>query len=206
MSHKPSPSIADAEPVISPLYVRIPHWLNALAMIIMIMSGLRIYNASPIFDFAFPKSITIGGWLGGALLWHFAAMWLFAINALVYLGMNIYTGRLGQKFFPIRPAELIEDATAVLQGKLAHDDLSVHNSIQKLAYVSAMVAIFVLIISGMAIWKPIQFPFLSAVMGGFDNSRIVHFCAMAFIVAFLIVHLVMTALTPRTLLVITRGH
>lgn len=200
------PSVDDAPLMISPLYVRITHWVNALAMIIMIMSGLRIYNASPIFDFVIPKYLTIGGWLGGALLWHFAAMWLFGINAIFYLAANLRTGRLQAKFFPIRPAELIEDTTAVLKGQLSHDDLSKYNSIQKLAYVSAMVAIFVLIVSGMAIWKPVQFPLFSYLLGGFDNSRIVHFVAMAFIVAFLIVHLVMTALTPKTLLVITRGH
>lgn len=203
-------AIADAAAsgsrIISPLYVRISHWLNALAAIIMIMSGLRIYNASPIFDFVIPKSLTIGGWLGGAILWHFAAMWLLMINGLFYLAMNIWTGRMRTKFFPIRIPDLLDDSAAFLKGKLAHDDLSKYNSIQKLAYVAAMSAIFILILSGLAIWKPVQFPFLSGLMGGFDNARIVHFFAMAFVVAFVIVHLVMVAVAPRTLLIMTRGR
>ena len=199
--------VAAAPPtIISPLYVRISHWLNALAVIIMIMSGLRIYNASPIFDFVIPKSLTIGGWLGGAVLWHFAAMWLLMINGLFYLAMNIMTGRMRTKFFPIRIPDLLDDSAAFLKGKLAHDDLSKYNSIQKLAYVAAMGAIFVLVLSGLAIWKPVQFPFLSGLMGGFDNARIIHFFAMAFVVAFVIVHLLMVAVAPRTLLIMTRGR
>ena len=60
--------------VIQPAWVRAVHWTNAFAMVLMIMSGWQIYNASPLFDFRFSSSITLGGWLGGALLWHFAAM------------------------------------------------------------------------------------------------------------------------------------
>ena len=199
-------AVASGSRIISPLYVRISHWLNALAVIVMIMSGLRIYNASPIFDFVIPKSLTIGGWLGGAILWHFAAMWLLMINGLFYLAMNIWTGRMRTKFFPIRIPDLLDDSAAFLKGNLTHDDLSKYNSIQKLAYVAAMGAIFILIMSGLAIWKPVQFPFLSGLMGGFDNARIVHFFAMAFVVAFVIVHLVMVTVAPRTLLIMTRGH
>ena len=76
---------ATATKVIQPAWVRIVHWINAVAMVLMIMSGWQIYNASPLFDFTFSKSITLGGWLGGALLWHFAAMWLLMVNGLVYL-------------------------------------------------------------------------------------------------------------------------
>ena len=175
--------------IISPLYIRITHWLNAVAVIVMIMSGLKIYNASPIFDFLIPKSITLGGWLGGALLWHFAAMWLLVINGLIYLGGNFGTGRIWRKFFPIHPKELLQDILSALKGKLAHEDLSRYNTIQKLAYLAAITDIILLILSGLAIWKPVQFPLLSALMGGFDNARIVHFFAMCFIVFFVIAHL-----------------
>src|SRR3954466_9014313 len=92
--------------VIHPAWVRVTHWINAIAMLVMIGSGWEIYNASPLFAFAFPKSITLGGWLAGALLWHFAAMWVLAINGLVYLALGIATGRLRRQMFPIRPAEV----------------------------------------------------------------------------------------------------
>src|ERR1700730_6662175 len=71
--------------VIHPLWVRVTHWINALAIIVMIGSGWQIYNASPIFNFEFPEAITIGGWLAGGIMWHFAAMWLLVANGLVYL-------------------------------------------------------------------------------------------------------------------------
>src|SRR5207342_2726501 len=98
-----------AAPTIHPLWVRITHWINAIAMLVMIGSGWQIYNASPLFDFVFPRSITLGGWLGGALQWHFAAMWVLAVNGLVYLMLGIATGRFRRKLFPIRPSEFISD-------------------------------------------------------------------------------------------------
>jgi len=119
--------------VITPLFVRLTHWLNAIAVIVMIMSGLRIYNASPIFDFLIPKELTLGGWLGGAVLWHFAFMWLLLVNGLIYLILNLATGRAKKKFLPISPKELVRDVLDTLKGKLAHDDLSQYNTIQKLA-------------------------------------------------------------------------
>src|SRR5262245_41404313 len=86
---------------IHPLWLRVTHWINAVAVIIMIASGWEIYNASPLFPFEFPKSITLGGWLAGALLWHFAAMWLLAVNGLVYLVLGIVTGRFRRKLLPV---------------------------------------------------------------------------------------------------------
>ena len=190
---------------IAPLFVRVTHWLNALAVIVMIMSGLKIYNASPIFDFLFPRELTVGGWLGGALLWHFAFMWLLVVNGLIYLTLNFYTGRVWKKFFPISPKELIKDVLDTLKGKLAHEDLSKYNTIQKLAYLSVILDIVVLIASGLAIWKSVQFPILRDLMGGFDNARVVHFAAMSFAVFFILVHLLMVALVPKTLLIMIRG-
>jgi thiosulfate reductase cytochrome b subunit len=193
------------QPLIAPLFVRLTHWLNAIAVVIMIMSGLKIYNASPIFDFLIPKELTVGGWLGGALLWHFAFMWLLLINGLIYLGLNFFTGRIWKKFFPISPKDLVTDVLDTLKGKLAHEDLSKYNTIQKLAYLSVILDIILLITSGLAIWKSVQFPILRDLMGGFDNARIVHFAAMSFAVFFIAVHLVMVALVPRTLLIMLRG-
>lgn len=191
---------------IAPLYVRVTHWLNAIAVVIMVLSGLRIYNASPIFDFLVPRELTLGGWLGGALLWHFAFMWLLVVNGLVYLTGNIVTGRLSQKFFPLRPKELLEDVLNTLRGKLSHEDLSHYNTIQKLAYLAIILDVVILVLSGLAIWKPVQFSTLSALMGGFDSARVVHFLSMTFAVFFLVVHIIMVALVPKTLLIMTRGR
>lgn len=182
-----------------PRYIRVCHWLNAFAVFLMVTSGWRIYNASPIFDFLFPKAITIGGWLGGGILWHFAAMWLLAFNALVYLGLNIYSGRLKRKFFPITPRQLWVDLNDALHLKLQHQDLSQYNAVQKMAYVSVMVAIPLAILSGLAIWDSTQFPTLRTLFGGFDNARVVHFFVMVFIVMFVAIHLMMVALVPATL-------
>jgi thiosulfate reductase cytochrome b subunit len=191
--------------VITPLFVRLTHWLNAIAVIVMIMSGLRIYNASPIFDFLIPKELTLGGWLGGAVLWHFAFMWLLLVNGLIYLILNFATGRAKKKFLPISPKELVRDVLDTLKGKLAHDDLSQYNTIQKLAYLSIIADIIILVISGLAIWKPVQLPLFSELMGGFENARIVHFLAMAYAVFFIMVHLVMVAVVPKTLRIMIRG-
>src|SRR5438477_3073228 len=185
--------------VIQPGWVRVTHWINAFAMALMIMSGWQIYNASPLFDFRFPSSITLGGWLAGALLWHFAAMWLLAVNGLVYVTLGILTGRFRQKLFPLRPREVIADAVAALRGKLAHDDLSVYNAVQKLLYLGVILTGVVIILSGMAIWKPVQMQELTAVFGGYDTARYVHFFAMATIVTFLVIHIVMAFLVPKSL-------
>ena len=93
--------------MIHPLWVRVTHWINALAMLVMIGSGWQIYNASPLFGFTFPAPITLGGWLAGALQWHFAAMWLLAVNGLVYVALGIATGHFRRKLLPIRPRAVI---------------------------------------------------------------------------------------------------
>src|SRR5262245_55365185 len=121
-----------ASVVIHPAWVRITHWVNALAMLVMIGSGWQIYNASPLFGFSFPNSITLGGWLAGALLWHFAAMWVLAVNGLVYIVLGLLTGRFRRKFLPIRPGEVAADLKSALTFKLSHDDLSVYNSVQRM--------------------------------------------------------------------------
>jgi len=190
---------------IHPLWVRITHWINAIAMLVMIGSGWEIYNASPLFPFTFPRSITLGGWLAGALLWHFAAMWVLAINGLVYLTLGIATGRFRRKLFPIRPADVISDALSALRGKLAHDDLSVYNAVQKLLYLGVIVAGIVVVLSGLSIWKSVQFQELTALFGGFDAARYVHFLAMAAIVGFLVVHVLVALLVPKSIRAMIKG-
>jgi thiosulfate reductase cytochrome b subunit len=192
--------------VIHPAWVRITHWINAVAMLVMIGSGWEIYNASPLFGFRFPGSITLGGWLAGALLWHFAAMWVLAVNGLIYVTLGFLTGRFQRKFLPIRPGEVIADAKAALTFKLSHEDISVYNAVQRLLYVGVLLAGVVIVLSGLAIWKPVQLQELTAVFGGYDAARYVHFFAMAAIVGFLVVHVLLALIVPKSLRAMVAGR
>ncbi|MGO9629065.1 MAG: cytochrome b/b6 domain-containing protein [Xanthobacteraceae bacterium] len=185
--------------VIHPAWVRVTHWINALAMLLLIGSGWQIYDASPLFGFEFPKQIALGNWLGGALLWHFAAMWLLVINGLVYVSLGLLTGRFRRKLFPLRPSEVLRDLLAALRGKLAHDDLSVYNAVQKLLYLGILLTGVVIVLSGLSIWKPVQFQWLTSFFGGYNTARYVHFAAMTAIVAFLVVHVSLAVLVPKSL-------
>jgi len=193
------PDVATARPVIHPLWVRVTHWINALAMLMMIGSGWQIYDASPLFGFEFPTQIALGNWLAGALLWHFAAMWLLVINGVVYLMLGLATGRLRRKLLPIRPSEVVRDLFAALRGKLSHEDHSVYNAVQKLLYLGILLTGVVIVLSGLSIWKPVQFHSLTSFFGGYNTARYVHFGAMTAIVAFLIVHVALAILVPKSL-------
>jgi thiosulfate reductase cytochrome b subunit len=192
--------------LVHPAWLRAMHWLNALAVVVLMLSGWRIYNATAFNGFAFPKDITLGGWLGGALQWHFAAMWILAINGVFYLALNLATGRLLRKFFPLSVKALLADLGAAIKGQLAHADLSHYNTVQKLAYLFVMVDSLVLVLSGLVLWKSVQFPLLRELMLGYEGARQVHFFAMAALAGFVVVHLVMVALVPRTLLAMVRGR
>lgn len=196
----------DSPKTIHPLWLRLCHWLNALAMLIMVTSGWRIYNASPLFEFRFADELTLGGWLGGALQWHFAGMWLFGINGVIYLLINVLSGRFKNKFWPLTPRELIKDFISALKGKLAHADPRHYNMVQKAAYLFVMVDGIVLVCSGLVIWKSVQFPLLRELLGGYDMARYIHFFAMSGMVGFVAVHLIMVALVPKTLIAMIRGR
>jgi thiosulfate reductase cytochrome b subunit len=196
----------DAETTIHPLWVRVCHWINALAILIMIGSGWQIYNASPLFDFVFPRQIALGNWLAGALLWHFAAMWVLVINGIAYVTLGIVTGRFRRKLFPIRPADVIADLKAALTFRLAHDDLSRYNAVQKLLYTGVILAGIVIVLSGLSIWKPIQFQELTALFGGYDAARYVHFFAMVAIVGFLVMHVALALIVPKSLRAMITGR
>lgn len=162
---------ASAKPQpIHPLWIRISHWLNALAVLILIASGWRIYNAAPFFPFTLPNALTLGGWLGGALQWHFAAMWLLAADGLFYLAMNLASGRLARSFFPVWPRAVLRDAMDALRGKLAHTDARQYNSVQRLAYLFVMLDLLVLVLSGLVLFKSVQFPVLREWLGA-TSSR-----------------------------------
>jgi len=187
-------------PLIQPRWVRVTHWINALAMFMMIGSGWQIYDASPLFSFIrFPREFALGEWLAGALLWHFAAMWLLVVNGIAYVTLGLATGRFRQKFFPIRPREVLHDVSAALHGRLSHDDLTVYNAVQRLLYLGVILAGIVIIFSGLSIWKPVQLKWLTACFGGYDAARYVHFFAMSSIVAFLTIHIVLALIVPKSL-------
>ena len=197
---------APASKTIQPGWVRIMHWLNAVAIGIMITSGWQIYNASPLFKFSFSSSITLGGWLGGGLLWHFAAMWLLMVNGLFYLTFGFVTGRFRKKLLPITPSGVIADTKAALTFKLSHDDLSKYNNVQKLLYSGIITVGIVIVLSGLSMWKPVQLQYLTAFFGGYDTARYVHFFAMSSIVAFLTIHIALALLVPKSLRAMILGR
>ncbi len=194
----PQPARSQA-PLIHPAWVRVTHWINVLAMAMMIGSGWQIYDASPLFGFVFPSQVALGNWLAGALLWHFAAMWLLVVNGLVYVSLGILTGRFRQKLLPIRPRAVLRDCVAALRGRLSHDDPSAYNAVQKLLYAGVLLAGIVIVLSGLSIWKPIQFWWVTAFFGGYDTARYVHFAAMTAIVGFVAVHVALALIVPRSL-------
>jgi thiosulfate reductase cytochrome b subunit len=172
----------------------------------MIGSGWQIYDASPLFGFTFPPQFALGNWLAGALLWHFAAMWVVVINGIVYITLGIVTGRFRRKLLPIRPRNVIADIKAALTFKLAHDDLSHYNAVQKILYSGVILAGIVIVLSGLSIWKPVQFQELTTLFGGYDVARYVHFIAMAAIVGFLVVHVALALIVPKSLRAMITGR
>lgn len=191
---------------IHPAWLRVTHWSNALAVAVMVASGWRIYNAAPIWPFRVPAELTLGGWLGGALQWHFAGMWLLVANGLLYLALNLGSGRFVRRFLPLGFSAIRADLQAALRGRLAHADPARYNAVQRAAYLFAIADLVVLVLSGLVLWKSVQFPLLREAMGGYEGARIVHFVAMAVLLAFVAVHVAMVALVPRTLLTMLRGR
>jgi thiosulfate reductase cytochrome b subunit len=196
----------DAHDIIHPAWLRIAHWLNAAAVVVLVTSGWRIYDATSFLGFTIPAAWTLGGWLGGALAWHFAAMWLLVANGIIYLTVNVVSGRLRRQFLPIPPRQVLRDLAAALRGRLSHADPRHYNSVQRLAYVFVMVDIILVVMSGLVLWKSVQFPLLRTLLGGYEGARRVHFFCMAGLCGFIVVHVVMVALVPRTLVAMLRGR
>jgi thiosulfate reductase cytochrome b subunit len=183
---------------VHPRAVRITHWINAAAVLMMITSGWQIYNASPLFPFTFPSAVTLGGWLAGGLQWHFAAMWLLVLNGIVYVSYGIASGHFRRKLLPISPAAVLRDVAEALRGKLAHEDLSVYNAAQRAAYLALIVALVVLVASGLVMWKPVQLHSLGRFIGDYEGARLLHFFAMSAVAFIVVVHVAMVILVPRT--------
>jgi thiosulfate reductase cytochrome b subunit len=183
---------------VHPLYVRLTHWINVYAMGCMFMSGWAIYNATPIFGFRFPQWATLGGWLGGATAWHFAVMWLLLGNGLVYLLAGVLGGHLRRDLLDVTPRAFGRDFVAAIRLRLPHAP-GRYNAVQKALYLGVLALGVLIVLSGLAIWKPVQLAELTALFGGFAAARVVHFIAMAGIGLFVVVHLALVALVPRTL-------
>ncbi len=189
-----------------PLPLRIMHWTNAVAMIIMIGSGWKIYNDEVLFGWLhFPEWMVIGKWAQHGLQWHFFGMWIIVLNGLAYLGYGLATGRFRRMLLPIRVGDVVAAIKDALHFRLAHDDPTKYNAVQKLLYVGVICAGILIVISGLAIWKPIQFSELVALFGSFQNARLVHFFCMAAIVGFMVVHIALALLVPHTLVAMVTG-
>jgi len=185
------------KPVIHPLILRITHWLNAFAIVMMIGSGWEIYNSSPLFGFHFPRIITIGQWLGAAIAWHLAMMWLLVANGLVYVVWTMASGHW-RKLLPPGPKTIWRDVRAAFGFRLKHEK-GVYNAVQKLLYTGVLLAGVVIVLSGLAIWKPVQLWPLCNLFGGYFAARYVHFFAMGSIALFLVIHVVLVAMVPKVL-------
>jgi thiosulfate reductase cytochrome b subunit len=189
-----------------PLPVRIMHWINALAMIVMITSGWGIYDDNVIISgLHFSQTFRLGSWAAESLLWHFAGMWLLAINGLAYLLYGVVTGRLRERMLPIRLPELVQTVRDTLHFRIAHDDITHYNAVQKLLYLVVIAAGVSQVVTGLAIWKPIQFSSLVDLFGGFQGARLVHFLGMVVITGFLAVHVALSLLVPSTLRAMLTG-
>ena len=185
--------------------VRVTHWVNAIALTLMVGSGLRIFNAYPAFarrgeqfccypfeHKAIPDYLTFGGWLGGARHWHFALMWILVLNGLVYLTF-IYLHGEWRDLVPRRGDA--RDALAMLKFYLfvskTHPKQGKHNAMQKVTYFALPVLAIVLVLTGLAIWKPVQLGWITALFGGFVWARYWHFMTMVGLIALSFAHVFM---------------
>jgi thiosulfate reductase cytochrome b subunit len=204
----PASSASSAAQIVRlhPLPLRIMHWINAIAIFIMIGSGWKIYNDDVIFGFLhFPDWLVIGKWAQYGLQWHFFGMWIFVLNGIAYLTYGIASGRFRRKLFPISIGEVFATVGDALRFRLGHDDLTHYNAVQKLLYLGVMAVGILIVISGLSLWKPVQFSELSGLFGSFQTIRLVHFFCMAAIVAFILVHVTLALLVPRSLLAMLTG-
>ena len=181
-----------------PWPVRVMHWVGAYAMICMILSGWQIYNASPSLPFTVPNWMTLGGWLAGGIAWHISAMWLLIADGLAYLVYGLVTGHFRRTFGRPTIGEVVRDTILALRFKLPHQ-LGTYNAVQRLLYIFVIVAAVLAVVTGLSIWKPVQLGFITNLLGGYAIARLIHLGLMVAIVGFVVVHLVLVALFPRTL-------
>jgi thiosulfate reductase cytochrome b subunit len=189
-----------------PLPIRIMHWTNAVVMFIMIGSGWKIYNDEVIFGrLHFPDAITFGPYAQHGLQLHFFGMWLLVLNGLAYVIYGFATGRFRRMLLPIRLRDLVANIRDALRLHLAHDDPTQYNTIQRILYIGVLLAGVLIVLSGLAIWKPVQFSELLSLFYDFQTARLVHFLCMAAIVLFVAVHVTLAFLVPHTLVSMITG-
>ncbi len=181
-----------------PVAIRVMHWIGVYAMGCMIFSGWEIYNASPSLPFLFPAWTGLGGWLGGALAWHLSAMWLLFADGIAYLVYGFASGHFRRDLKPPRPAEVVHDLDAALRGRLQHH-IGHYNAVQRVLYAGVIIAIILQVMTGLAIWKPVQLGWLTGLFGGYPIARGIHLATMFCIVTFVLIHVAMVAIVPSTL-------
>jgi thiosulfate reductase cytochrome b subunit len=174
------------------------HWVGATAIICMITSGWAIYNASPSFFFTVPRWMTLGGWLAGGIAWHLTAMWVLLLDGICYIIYGVLSGHFLRDIRPVGPRSILDDLGKALRFRLKHR-LGHYNAVQRLMYTGVLIALCVAVLTGLSIWKPVQLGWLTYVFGGYPVARGIHLAMMCVIVAFLVVHLALVALVPRTL-------
>jgi thiosulfate reductase cytochrome b subunit len=185
--------------------VRLTHWATVILLAGMIASGLQIYEAyarfgnrggplfpNPFDGAAFPPWSRLGGWLAGGLNWHFALMWPFVAVGLAYAGYLAASGEWrGLLFRPRDVRGAVAMAQYYLRLRRDHPLQGKHNPLQKLAYTSIMVFGGLAVLTGVAIYKPLQFAWLTTLLGGFQAARYWHFWTVWVFVGFTIVHVIL---------------
>jgi Ni/Fe-hydrogenase b-type cytochrome subunit len=186
-----------------PYLVRLCHWINSVALLVLIASGLRIFRAFPSFgpkipqkDFIhIPAQLTLGGWLGGALQWHFTFLWIYIATGVLYVGYEILSGNYRQVLFTPRDIRGVWPMARHYFLFGPKPELNEpYNPLQKLAYTSAILLGVLSVLTGMVLYRPVQFSWLAWLMGGFHLARVWHFAAMAGFLFFIGGHLVMVLL------------
>ncbi len=181
-----------------PIPVRVMHWVGAIAVICLILSGFTIYNASPSLPFTFPRALTLGGWLAGGIAWHLTMIWVLVLDGLAYLAYGVLSGHFRRDLRPPAPSAVLRDVGAALRGRLDHR-IGHYNAVQRLLYGGVIATIGLAVLTGLSIWKPVQLGWLTGVFGGYPTARLIHLGAMLAIAAFVVLHVTLAVLYPRTL-------
>ena len=216
MRVKPNPSTHDIQE--HPAAVRIAHWLQVLAIVMMIGSGWRIYNSVPIFgNYRFPLWATLGGnplqskiahmdpGVANALNWHFTGMWLLLASYVLFMAHGTISGHFWRDLLPLRPRDIFRDFIAAATFRLPHR-LGEYNAVQRAAYWGVLFAILMMFLTGLAIWKPVQLSFLTSLFGGYPTARVLHFIFMSVICLFMIVHVALVIIVPKTMVAMVFGR
>lgn len=203
-----------------PLLIRITHWINIPVLAVMAMSGLQILYAYPYFGpqgerwewvplqgWVTPDWMRAGGWLAGARHLHFLFAWIFVINAMVYIAYLIASREYRRRLFwpPRDTRPMFQQLAYYLRLRKEAPATNLYNGLQRQAYTVALVLGLLEVLSGFAIWKPVQLSWLAAMFGGYDGARVVHFLALIALMLFVVMHVVMVLLHPKSIVEMVTG-